>query len=876
MSTDSTARQPASEPPVSDVPTGHTLVRAQPGPPLGSDRRQCRSHGRIAGASSSRAAQLLPRLSTALGPDASLLRLDDTAGLRLVADWDACTLDGQPLSQPSQWRQIVDSGRLADVQGAFALAWVDGHGTLCLARDAIGHRGLYYAPLSDGVVFASTLHALLSALTDPQSPARLHLPALPRYLSCAYVPGRQTLAEGILKLLPGEILRCEGAHQTSTRFFVLPTDPDPAAVPDEAALRRRLRDTLDATLHDLLPRDEDLPVGATLSGGIDSSLVVALAQKQRRQPLQTFSLSFGPEYKNELPFSSLLAEHCGTQHRIVELSPAVVLQHLDEAIALLSDPNGDPLTVPNALCFREAANHVGIVLNGEGGDPCFGGPKNVPMLLAELLGDGGERRDSSERARAKSYLRAHQKCYDELTDLLHPDLLAACDPRALEDEVAEHLAEARGSSFVGRLMALNVLWKGAHHILPKVDELSAPFGVVPRSPLFDRRLVELAAQLPPMLKLHGSREKYLLKQAVADVVPASICDRPKSGMLVPVEGWFSGPLLPYARERLLDGLRPYQLFQDGYLERLLDGRLPGLRPRRGVKIWLLLTLESWLRQVLRAEQPRRLHDAADDRIQTMASPSSRDAQVLKRAIQLAERDRDQAESLANKQVLTEAAEELGVPAHYVDQAATQLAQERTQALATRRKALLVGVGAGVGLLGILLTRSLLQPPPPVEYSLAAAGGRWTLHKNPDTQATLRFEASEGREAAVVQIDRFAPEANDGKYYVNLDASEALPPVEKYRSVVFSSRGQGLAQVRLFLEVSPDERFRSPAIALSSGWVEHRLPLSLFEHQGRAGESWRRAAATSPHGVKRLSFKLGHFMNDATAHGEVAITGLRFE
>ncbi len=855
-------------------------VQPQPGPPLGSDASRARAHGRIGGISGPLAARGLPRLQAALGAGASLLRLDDIASLRLVADWDACTHDGRPVTDLRTWRAIVDGDRLGEVQGVFSLAWVDGQGRLCLARDAIGGRGLYYALLPDGVVFASTIHAVLAGLSARGLSPRLHLPALSRYLSCAYVPGQQTLAEGVCKLLPGEILRIAGTQVTVQPFFRLPPEADATRPHDEDALRQRLRATLEETIAALLPEDPDQPVGATLSGGIDSSLVVAVAQRQRRQRLQTFALSFGPEYKNELPFSSLVAAHCGTQHRIVELSPQVVLAHLDQAIALLSDPNGDPLTVPNALCFREAGQHVESVLNGEGGDPCFGGPKNVPMLLAELLGDGGERVGGEARARAGSYLRAHQKCYDELRDLLRPEVYAACGRDALEAEVAAQWADPRWPSFVGKLMALNVQWKGAHHILPKVDELSAPFGVVPRSPLFDRRIVEIAFEIPATLKLRGSVEKYLLKQAVADLLPAAICDRPKSGMLVPVEGWFSGPLLPYARERLLDGLRPFGLLKPQYLEQLLDGTLPGLRPRRGVKIWLLLTLEAWLRQVLRAtptaDAPTAPRTVLGDRMDAMApaNRTSSDAQVLKRAIQLAERDREHSDALLQKQVLGEAAAELGVPAHYVEQAATQLEHERTRALATRRRALLLGGAAAAGLVGLLAVRSLLKPPPPVSYPLTAE--HFTLSKNPETQATLRFDEGEGRQAAVIRVERFAPAADDGKFHVNLDASDALPTVDTYRSVVFSSRGQGLAQIRLFLEVGPHERFRSPPITLSPQWVEHRLPLSLFEHQRRDGETWRRGSATAPHGVQRLSFKLGHFMNDVAATGEAAVSGLRFE
>ena len=143
-------------------------------------------------------------------------------------------------------------------------------------------------------------------------------------------------------------------------------------------------------------------------------------------------------------------------------------------------------------------------------------------------------------------------------------------------------------------MAINVAFKGAHHILAKVDAVSAPFGMLPRSPLFDQAIVEMAFTIPAGLKLRGSVEKYLLKQAVRDLLPIEILDRPKSGMLVPVEAWFRGPLNNFARERLLDGLHSWGLFRRDYLERLLARRLGGVHPRHGIKIWLLLTLEAWL------------------------------------------------------------------------------------------------------------------------------------------------------------------------------------------------------------------------------------------------------------------------------------------
>ena len=383
-----------------------------------------------------------------------------------------------------------------------------------------------------------------------------------------------------------------------SRFWSVPAEGHGHAAPDEEVLRQQLRAELEAAVARQLPASG--PVGAFLSGGLDSSLVVALARRLYSDEILTYSVSFGAEYANELPFSSCVARHCQTRHRIVELSPSVIVRYLDESIAFLSDPVGDPLTVPNALLFREAARETGAVLNGEGGDPCFGGPKNVPMLLAELFGDGAE--DASANTafgRERSYLRAHQKCYDDLPAMLRPDVRRAIAGNALELELAPLLGDPRWTSFIGRLMALNTTFKAPFHILHKVDSVSAPFGAVARSPLFDRAIVELAMSIPAQLKLRGSTEKYLLKQAVRDLLPPAIIERPKSGMLVPVEGWFKGPLLSVARERLLDGLAGYGLFDRTYLERLLDGRLGTLRPRRGVKIWLLLTLESWLRSVKR-------------------------------------------------------------------------------------------------------------------------------------------------------------------------------------------------------------------------------------------------------------------------------------
>lgn len=502
------------------------------------------------------------------------------------ADFDACTLDGIAIQSCATWREIIAAGRLRDVRGAFALAWVDGNGCLNLVRDGVGERSLVYAPVDGGLCFASSLRDLLALGRVPRA---INLAAVTCYLSTAYVPGRPTLVEGVFELLPGEHVQF-GKGGLSRRFFWELPAAVPSELPDED-LVRLLRGALETATRRCLPAGGET-VGAFLSGGLDSSLVVALARRLHDAPVRTYSVHFGAGHANELEHSALVARHCETVHTVVELTPAAVLRHLDDAVGLLNDPIGDPLTVPNAVLFREASQHVGVVLNGEGGDPCFGGPKNVPMLLAELYPSFGQ-----ASSREANYLRAHLKCFDDLPLMLTDRAQEALEAQPRDETIADGLVDARHRDFVGRLQAMNVRLKGGHHILPKVDALSRPFGVVPRGPLFDRDVVQLSMAIPSRLKLNGTIEKYLLKRAVEDLLPASIIARPKSGMLVPVEGWFKGPLLPAARARIVDGLAPYGLFRADYLERLLAGQLGGLRPRHGAKIWLLVTLEAWLRQM---------------------------------------------------------------------------------------------------------------------------------------------------------------------------------------------------------------------------------------------------------------------------------------
>jgi asparagine synthase (glutamine-hydrolysing) len=471
-----------------------------------------------------------------------------------------------------------DAGRHA--LGMYAAAvWLPAERRLWLLRDGAGARTLYWTgDAAHGWSFASSPRPLRRAAGVPGD---VDLVALRDYLTAAFVPGARTMWRGVHELRPGTALPLpEGRVHTFWEPTESIVDPD-APLEVHAA---RLRAVIDEAVRVRLPASG--PVGVYLSGGVDSSLVTALAARMAPGPVHTFSLHFGGGYANELEWSSWVARHCGTEHHVLEFPGPVIEKHLPETLALLDDPIGDPLTTPNLLIGRAAARVTGTILNGEGGDPSFGGPKNTPMLLHALYGGADEL--------ASAYLRSFGKCWDDLPSLLTGDVQAA-----LRDEppawhwFAPRLVDGGMRHYLNRLLDVNVRFKGADHILTKVANLTTASGLLGRSPLADRRVIDAGFSIPPEHKLAGTVEKAVLKEAVADLLPTEVVHRPKSGMLVPVQGWFQNDLRRYARAMLLaSDARTRPFFDPRTVKAWLD--TPKM-PKRGVKIWLLLTMEVWLR-----------------------------------------------------------------------------------------------------------------------------------------------------------------------------------------------------------------------------------------------------------------------------------------
>ncbi|EKQ70665.1 asparagine synthase (glutamine-hydrolyzing) [Leptolyngbyaceae cyanobacterium JSC-12] len=472
-----------------------------------------------------------------------------------------------------QWQQL-ESNTWQTLIGAFAIAvWDREQQALWLGRDRSGIQTLYYTINGSTHWISDQLRALNSYRSN-----QLDYVALRDYLTCAFVSGSRTLWEDVREVRPGTAVQLpEG---TIHPYWQLQEQVENEEQPLEWH-GSRLRSLLDQVVQEYLPRE---PVGVFLSGGLDSSSVTALAAKFHAYPVHTYSIHFGKDCPNELEFSSLVAEHCETRHHILEIPFNTMWNALPETMANLDDPIGDPLTVPNLLLGRLAKESVGVVLNGEGGDPCFGGPKNQPMLINSLYSS------VTQQEALQAYLISFQKCAVDLPNLLKPDIWSKVQAESwiFSDDLNS------SQRYLNRLMALNIKFKGADHILTKVNNLTRAAGLIGRSPLFDQRIVELSMQIPPEHKLSGVQEKAVLKQAVADLLPEAIIHRPKSGMMVPVQLGFREYWNRRAKSLLLSRRAAIAPYLNQSLIRNWLNYQGDTWNRYGVKLWLLVSLEFWL------------------------------------------------------------------------------------------------------------------------------------------------------------------------------------------------------------------------------------------------------------------------------------------
>jgi asparagine synthase (glutamine-hydrolysing) len=497
------------------------------------------------------------------------------------------------------------------LRGMFAFAIWDGpRQEVFLARDRLGIKPLYYAPTPEGFLFGSELKALVQS---PWLTPRLDRRGLAAYLRYGYVPDPLSILEGVAKVPPGHTLRVRSGCAAAPRRYWGPTEHfktgrTPAS---EEQVGAELWECLEDAVHSHMV--SDVPVGAFLSGGVDSTAVVSIMARASRRPIKTFSVGFREEPYNELPHARQVAEACGTEHHELLVEPND-LKVLEELLAGFDEPFADSSAIPTYLVSRLARQHVKVVLSGDGGDELFAGYDRYvvdrgrrylglagdlgfgPILRAvgALLPVGGGRNTLYTLAlpRLQRYIHSMSLFPREaLEAVLDGDgATAGVDIAPLAD---------RDLDVLSRLQDLDLKTYLPGDILTKVDRMSMANSLEARVPLLDHPLVEFACSLPPDLRLRAGTTKYLLKQTLKGRVPAEVLTRAKQGFAVPLESWFSGSIPGFFRDELADvshlvgvGIcRPE-------IGRLLD-RFEATRRRDYCeRLWALVVLNRAVRRLL--------------------------------------------------------------------------------------------------------------------------------------------------------------------------------------------------------------------------------------------------------------------------------------
>jgi asparagine synthase (glutamine-hydrolysing) len=502
------------------------------------------------------------------------------------------------------------------LRGMFVFALWDARARrLFIARDRAGKKPLYYAETSDKtLVFGSELKSLLE---HPEVKREVNPEAVDAYLSFGYVPEPLSIFEGVRKLPPASHLTFEDGRTTIKEYWDFPFDAEPD-VRSEAELSEELRALLDEAVRVRLI--SDVPLGAFLSGGVDSSVVVGLMARASSKPVKTFSIGFHEDSYNELQYARVAARHFSTDHHEFIVTPDIC-QIVDELVHYFDEPFADSSAIPTYMVAKLARAHVTVALSGDGGDELFAGytryvvdrrrsgfaslpralRQGLMQPLSRSLPHGAWGRNFLYNV-AQEPLERYIESVSMFTSLNKRSLLSADFRKRLKGR--DHLALLRFRELAASLHArdpLNaLLYLDSKTYLPgdiltKVDRMTMAVSLEARAPLLDTKLMEFAARLPASMKMRGLETKYIFKRAVRDLVPAEILDRPKQGFGIPLDKWINEQLRERTRETLTERrTRERGLVNHHYVERLLDEHERKRRDHSGA-LWTLLMLELWHR-----------------------------------------------------------------------------------------------------------------------------------------------------------------------------------------------------------------------------------------------------------------------------------------
>jgi asparagine synthase (glutamine-hydrolysing) len=523
------------------------------------------------------------------------------------------------------------TGCLEKFIGMFAISiWDRRNHRFFLARDRLGIKPLFYYFNKQTFLFASELKALLAFKSFERE---IDKDAMPLFLHYQYIPAPKTVFVDTYKLSPGHFLIFDGKTISTEPYWNIPGRPldDNNTKVYEKECLKRLDDLLTTAVSDRLI--SDVPLGALLSGGIDSSIVVALMQKVNRSPVQTFSIGFKEPGYNEAPWASKVAEHLGTDHNELYVTPKDVMDLISSLPEIYDEPFADASAIPTTLVCRFARSKLTVALSGDGGDEQFSGYvrywstralssafQRLPQTIKTPLSDFFERIPSRwiercyhplqphlpQRFRAANFIDKWEKVLKlmrksriqdlyRMTVCLWPeeDILALVDMKLPFSRFEETFLETQGWPVLSRLMRVDLRTYLPDAMLTKVDRASMANSLEVRVPLLDHRVVEFTSKLPESLKYRNGSGKYLLKKLLAQYVPMALFERPKMGFGVPIDLWFRKDL----KTHLLDYLSPERLKREGrfnhvLVEQKIKEHLAGQKNHQ-YRLWSILMWEMW-------------------------------------------------------------------------------------------------------------------------------------------------------------------------------------------------------------------------------------------------------------------------------------------
>ena len=516
-----------------------------------------------------------------------------------------------------------------ELDGMFALAlWDDRRKRLLLARDRFGKKPLHYAENGGRISFGSEFQAILA---DPSIRRDIDYDALDEYLSFMSIPAPLTIYKQIRKLPPASILVRDASGTRASRYWSLEYLPKLEIDEEEAAgeVRRLLTEAVRKRLI------SEVPLGAFLSGGVDSSAVVAIMANLIGDRVKTFAIGFDDPRFNELPHARRVAERYGCDHHEFEVKPKAI-EVVSTLVKHYGEPYADSSAIPSFYLARLTRQHVTVALNGDGGDEAFGGYgwhlgsrlaerwQRVPSALravAERLAAGLSPLSSNRRssiARAARFMSAASRPraarYRHWLSVFTADLKAEvyASPHHHADALTAMFAAAPSLDAIDAMLRADIEWYLPTDLLVKMDIATMANSLEARSPFLDWKLTEFAARLPSSYKVKGNTSKYILKKAIADLVPASNMHRPKQGFAVPVGPWFRGELKDFLADHVL-GPRFAErgLFKPAAVRRLFDDHQRGAGDYAH-HLWTLLMLELWFREFIDRAPAQALEPAVSE------------------------------------------------------------------------------------------------------------------------------------------------------------------------------------------------------------------------------------------------------------------------